>query len=206
MKCVIYLLLVFSASPLFSQTADTAYAAEIARHRQQYKEHFLTEIRSPLTETDTVYLDFYSPNPSWKVKARFERTIDEQPFDMPTYSGRSARYQQYGKLTFERNGETFTLPVYQNLRLITSQKYFDYLFLPFKDLTNDVTTYGGGRYIDLKTGDIGSDGTITIDFNKCYNPWCAFSDGFNCPIPPEGNHLQTAVKAGEKNFKGEKKQ
>ncbi len=46
------------------------------------------------------------------------------------------------------------------------------------------------------------DGEITIDFNKCYNPWCAYSDGFNCPIPPKENNLLFSVKAGEKNYKG----
>ncbi|GAB4491952.1 MAG: DUF1684 domain-containing protein [Saprospiraceae bacterium] len=189
---------------VFAQTADSTYGAEIARHRQTYKEHFLTETRSPLTEADTAFLDFYSPDISWRVTAKFERTPDSQPFDMPTYSGRSARYQQYGILTFEKNGKKHSLRVYQSLRLMTSQKYFDYLFLPFKDLTNDDFTYGGGRYLDLKTGDIGPDNTMVIDFNKCYNPWCAYSDGFNCPIPPAENHLDVKVEAGEQNFKGEK--
>lgn len=205
MKYVLILLLSAFAHSLFAQSTDTAYVAEIARHRQEYKEHFLTETRSPLTEQDTAFLDFYSPDISWRILAKFERTPDTQPFDMPAYSGRSARYQQYGVLTFEKNGKKHSLRVYQNLRLLTSQKYFDYLFLPFKDLTNDDFTYGGGRYLDLKTGDINADQTMVIDFNKCYNPWCAYSDGYNCPIPPSENHLDVAVEAGEQNFKGEKK-
>ena len=200
----ILLFIAFSRS-VFAQTVDTVYAAEIARHRQEYKEHFLTETRSPLTESDTAFLDFYSPDAAWRITASFERTPDTQPFDLPTYSGRSARYQQYGILTFEKNGKKYSLRIYQNLRLMTSQKYFDYLFLPFKDLTNDDFTYGGGRYLDFKTGDIGADRTMVIDFNKCYNPWCAYSDGFNCPIPPSENYLDVKVEAGEQNFKGEKK-
>lgn len=199
---VFFFILLFQS--VFAQTPDSTYAAEIARHRQTYKEHFLTETRSPLNEADTAFLDFYSPDISWRVTAKFERTPDTQPFEMPTYSGRNARYQQYGILTFERNGKKYSLRVYQNLRLMTSQKYFDYLFLPFKDLTNDDFTYGGGRYLDLKTGDISPDNTMVIDFNKCYNPWCAYSDGFNCPIPPAENHLDVKVEAGEQNFKGEK--
>jgi hypothetical protein len=190
---------------VFAQTADTAYAAEIARHRQTYKEHFITESRSPLTESDTALLDFFSPDATWRVQAKFERTADTKPFDMPTYSGRSAQYQQYGILTFEKDGKKYSLRIYQNLRLMASQKYFDYLFLPFKDLSNDVTTYGGGRYLDFKTGDISAENVLIIDFNKCYNPWCAYSDGYNCPIPPADNHLEVSVEAGEKNFKGEKK-
>lgn len=205
MKYPPVLFFIFLVQPVFSQRVDTAFAAQIARHRQEYKEHFLTETRSPLAETDTAFLDFYSPDAAWRVSARFERTPDTQPFDMPTYSGRSARYQQYGILNFEKDGKKYSLRIYQNLRLMTSQKYFDYLFLPFKDLTNDEFTYGGGRYLDFKTGDISAGNVLIIDFNKCYNPWCAYSDGFNCPIPPSENHLDVAVTAGEQNFKGEKK-
>jgi uncharacterized protein (DUF1684 family) len=205
MKYPPFLFFILLAQVVFSQTADTVYSAEIARHRQEYREHFLSESRSPLTESDTAFLDFYSPDITWRVNARFERTTDTQPFDMPTYSGRSARYQQYGILTFEKDGKKYSLRIYQNLRLMTSQKYFDYLFLPFKDLTNDDFTYGGGRYLDFKTGDISAGNVMVIDFNKCYNPWCAYSDGFNCPIPPSENHLEVAVTVGEQNFKGEKK-
>jgi uncharacterized protein (DUF1684 family) len=205
MRYLPVLFLIVFAQTVFSQTTDTAFAAEIARHRQEYKEHFIAESRSPLTEADTAMLDFFPADPSWRVKTQFIRTLEPQPFDMPTYSGRSAQYQEYGKLTFEKDGKTLSLSVYQNLRLMNSQKYTDYLFLPFKDQTNGDTTYGGGRYMDLKTGDIGTDGVLMLDFNKCYNPWCAFSDGYNCPIPPVVNHLTIEVPAGEKNFKGEKK-
>lgn len=205
MKYPLLLFFILSAQSVFAQTSDTAYAAEIARHRQTYKEHFITESRSPLTESDTALLDFFSADATWRVTASFERTLEAQPFNMPTYSGRSASYQEYGKLSFEKDGKTYTLRVYQNLRLLNSQKYFDYLFLPFKDLTNGDLTYGGGRYIDLKTTDISAENKLVIDFNKCYNPWCAYSDGYNCPIPPAENHLEVEVKAGEKVFKGEKK-
>jgi uncharacterized protein len=79
--------------------------------------------------------------------------------------------------------------------------YKNNLFLPFKDHTNGEESYGGGRYINLYTTDI-QDGKIEIDLNTCYNPWCAYSDGYNCPIPPKENHLEMEVRAGEKNFKG----
>ncbi len=77
--------------------------------------------------------------------------------------------------------------------------YKNYLFLPFTDLTSGEESYGGGRYIDLETTDIFNNKVI-IDFNKAYNPYCAYASGYNCPIPPRENDLPVAVKAGEMNF------
>ncbi len=189
----------------FAQQPDATFAAETAQYREQYKQDFLTDPRSPLQAPDTALLDFFPPAPAWRVAARFERTPEAQPFDLPTYSGITRRYVKYGVATFTVSGETYRLSVYQNLKLIEQEAYKDHLFLPFKDLTNGEATYGGGRYIDLHTGDIGADGILSIDFIQCYYPWCAYSDGYNCPIPPAENHLEVAVEAGEKNFRGEKK-
>lgn len=198
----------FLAHLSFSQTpavvTPVGFAAEMARHRAEYKAGFLTNARSPLTAADTAFLDFFLPNEAFQFAARFERTPQAAPFELPTYSGQKRDYVQYGVLKFETGGQPQSLNIYQNLRLAKDSTYRDYLFLPFKDLTNGEATYGGGRYLDFKIGDI-RDGILMLDFNKCYNPWCAFSDGFNCPIPPAANHLEMAVEAGERNFKGAKK-
>lgn len=190
---------------LTAQQPDVDFAAEIANHRDTYKQEFLTEARSPLKAPDTAFLDFFAADPAWRIVTRFERTADAQPFDLPTYSGLTRRYVKYGVLRFEVAEEPYELSVYQNLTLIQQEAYKDHLFLPFKDHTNGDSSYGGGRYFDLSRTDISADGTLILDFNKCYNPWCAYSDGYNCPIPPAENHLELAVEAGEKNFKGEKK-
>lgn len=118
---------------------------------------------------------------------------------MPTYSGVKKTYVKYGTLRFRLNGRKQSLNVYRSLSLQANAKYKDYLFIPFKDKTNGMISYGGGRYLDLKTTDL-KDNTYTLDFNKAYNPYCAYSDGFNCPIPPAANHLAIEIKAGEKKF------
>ena len=69
------------------------------------------------------------------------------------------------------------------------------LFLPFQDSSAD--SYGGGRYLDIRTGDI-RDGKLVLDFNRCYNPYCAYKEGYSCPIPPVENRLPVAIEAGEK--------
>ncbi len=189
---------------LSAQTPDLSYTQKIAQHRAEYKADFLKEARSPLTAIDTAFLDFFPANIAYQFDAKFERTPQAEPFELPTYSGQKRDYVQYGVLKFEFNGQPQSLNIYQNLRLMQDSSYRDYLFLPFKDLTSNESTYGGGRYLDFKQGDI-RDGFLVLDFNKCYNPWCAFSDGFNCPIPPAANHLKIAVEAGEKKFLGEHK-
>ncbi len=76
-----------------------------------------------------------------------------------------------------------------------------HLFLPFTDLTNGDQTYGGGRYIDLSRADVEKK-EVWIDFNHAYNPWCAYSDGYNCPVPPRENALPVAILAGEMMYSG----
>jgi hypothetical protein len=179
----------------------SAFHREITEHRTKYKSDFLKDPRSPLTEEDFKHLDFYSPDENSKVNARFLLTPKAEPFDMPTYSGVTRSYRKWGDAIFRWKQDSVMLSVYQNLTLLSNPVYQDYLFLPFKDETNGVSTYGGGRYLNMSKADT-EDGWITIDFNKSYNPWCAYSDGFNCPVPPKENHLSFPIHAGEKQYKG----
>jgi hypothetical protein len=185
-------------------STDANYALQIAAHRQQYKNEFVTEPHSPITATDTAFLDFYPPDPAWRVPARVTLTPDSPVFDMMTYSGVTRKYRQYATVQFRIGSKPLQLSLYQNISLMEKDSsYRDYLFLPFKDLSNGEATYGGGRYLDFRKKNI-SGGVLILDFNKNYNPYCAFSDGYSCPIPPRENHLDIEVTAGEKNFRKEK--
>ena len=181
-----------------------SFVKETQAHREEYKSEFLTDERSPLKQEDLQWLDFYPPNKKAVVKARFVLTPESENFELPTYSGVTRTYRKWGEAYFKFGKDSSRLSVYQNMKLIANPDYEDYLFLPFTDETNDETTYGGGRYMDMSRKDT-EDGMITIDFNRCYNPWCAFSDGYNCPIPPAENFLPYRVEAGEKKFKGQHK-
>jgi hypothetical protein len=205
MKSIItFLCLIFFSVSAISQKEFAAFEQELAHHREEYKADFLTNPRSPLRAADTSMLDFFPAKKEWAIPAAFERTPDAIPFIMMTYSGQKRDYVQFGSLTFKLGDQTHTLRIYQNLKLIQDSTYRDHLFLPFKDLSNGGDTYGGGRYLDFRQGDI-QNGILMLDFNKCYNPWCAYSDGYNCPIPPRENHLDIEIPAGERNFRGEKK-
>ena len=80
-----------------------------------------------------------------------------------------------------------------------TEKYRNYLFVPFTDATTGDESYGSGRYLEFYIADI-QNNTLQLDFNKAYNPYCAYAAGYKCPIPPRENNLPLAIKAGEKNF------
>jgi uncharacterized protein (DUF1684 family) len=128
-------------------------------------------------------------------EAEFRRTPEESPFLMSTSTERQSLYVKYGEVFFEIEGKEYKLNVYQSQKLSTNPEYADYLFVPFTDLTNGITTYGGGRYLDLH---IPEGNTVLLDFNRAYNPYCAYSTRYSCPIPPEENHLEVAIEAGVK--------
>lgn len=198
-KHLLALLVLCSPLLLLSQPGDD-YDREIAEHREKAKKDFLENPRSPLkTEEALDGLRYYPPDERYRVRARFTQTSNEKPFDLPTYSGITVRYVKYGVLFFELNGQPLRLSVYKNMTPRHPAQYSDYLFLPFRDPTNGEETYGGGRYLNLRSGDI-EDGHVWLDFNKCYNPWCCYSDGYSCPIPPSENHLSIPVLAGEKAY------
>ena len=185
---------------LFAPAASAQkYEATIQQYRAHYKQEFLTDTHSPLKAADTGYLRFYQPDKQYCITATFTPTPNSKPFDIATHSGKKKPYRRYGILTFSLQGAQHSLEVYQGLDLIKQPALKDYLFIPFTDLTNYETTYAGGRYLDLRIGDI-KDGTVVLDFNKCYNPYCAFAEGYACPIPPDANKLKVRIAAGEKLF------
>ncbi len=168
--------------------------------QKELNEEYANPETSPLDKEDLEEfkgLDFYKINPEFMVEAEFIRTPMESPFVMKTSTGREPSYVKYGEVYFTLKGKDYKLNVYQGLELRKDPDYYDYLFLPFNDLTNGRTTYGNGRYLDLR---IPEGKNIKLDFNKAYNPYCAYSSKYSCPIPPEENNLDTEILAGVKVF------
>lgn len=182
----------------FSAVAQS-YSESIMQFRQKYKNDFLTDNHSPLKAADTSYLRFYGPDQSYCITATFTPANNAEPFQMPTHTNKQKKFRTYGVATFKLHHRMVSLHIYQSLELSKDPKYKDYLFLPFTDETNYKETYGGGRYLDITIQDI-KDGKIVLDFNKAYNPYCAYASGYSCPIPPTENDLPVPVKAGEKLF------
>ena len=178
-------------------------STELQVFRDGRDEEFRDKKLSPLKDDDFAAfkgLNYYPVDKKFRVTATFTRTSSEKWFQMPTSSGTTKKYVKFGILEFELNQKPLLLSVYQMDPDIAAKfpEYADLLFVPFKDMTNRTETYGGGRYIDIKTP---KDKTVILDFNLAYNPNCAYGgEKWNCPIPPSENTLKLAVTAGEKRF------
>jgi len=148
---------------------------------------------------------FFPINKDYNVTAYFERIVDTVGFTMNTSAGTIKYFYKYGRLDFMIDGKEFLLYAYQGKDMVQTEQYKDYLFVPFTDATTGNESYGSGRYLEFYKKDIennpqGPGGTLQLDFNKAYNPYCAYSTGYKCPIPPRENRLSIPIKAGEMNF------
>ena len=199
MRIIIYLLSFLL--PFVSNAQN--YEQKIDSYRSELKSKFEKDTFGPLRKENIGYLNYYPANESFIVQAEVEILLGEKPFRMPTYDGTSNEYKRYALLHFQILGEKHTLTAYQSAAMFQNPLYKDYLFLPFIDETNGNETYAGGRYIELDASNV-VNGKITIDFNKAYNPYCAYSSGYRCPQPPAENALNTPILAGEKAYIGPK--
>jgi hypothetical protein len=196
MKKIIYLFLICTIN-LFAQE-------EIVQTSQEYQEElnlsFADSLHSPLINEDRLHfegLDFFPIDEKYIVKAKFVKLKKQKPFDMPTTTARKPKYIKYGELHFTIDSKDLVLTVYKNIDLSKRKGFKDYLFLPFLDETNGNETYGGGRFLDMR---IPKSDEVIIDFNKAYNPYCAYNPEYSCPIVPLENELAVEIKAGVKKF------
>ena len=170
------------------------------KFQAELNQSFSDSLKSPLTKEDLQHfkeLDFFPINEKYIVEAKFVRTKKEKAFAMKTTTSRTPLYVKYGELHFTIDEKEFKLNVYQNIDLSKKPGYADYLFLPFSDLTCGKESYIGGRYVDMR---MQKGKTWTIDFNKAYNPYCAYNYKYSCPIVPLENDLDIEILAGVKKY------
>jgi uncharacterized protein (DUF1684 family) len=187
--------LLFVVLPGISQNTDD-YEASIREFQEELDASYKDRDESPLENRDRRRfqgLEYFPIDQKYSVTAQVIYTPDSEPFNMPTTIPRENIHWKYADLVFELDGQEYTLEVYQSQNLLNDEEYADYLFLPFLDLTNGEGSYGGGRYLDLRIPD---GNTIEIDFNKAYNPYCAYNSRYSCPLVPRVNRLMTRIEAG----------
>ncbi|MBL7733767.1 MAG: DUF1684 domain-containing protein [Chitinophagaceae bacterium] len=164
-----------------------------------YQEKYVKE-HGAVKGKDRDYLHFFPINEKYRVNARFERVYSFNWFEMETSGKRKQTYRIYGVLHFKLGDSTLKLQVYQSKDLMSTKAYGDYLFVPFTDRTCGDESYENGRYLELRFADV-TTGNCVLDFNKAYNPYCAYvSNVYNCPIPPKENDLPVAVRSGEMKY------
>jgi uncharacterized protein (DUF1684 family) len=127
--------------------------------------------------------------------ASLEPVEQKQVRVLQTSTGEQARYLDYAWASFELQGKKCKLLILEVMDMGPNRGK---LFLAFADETSAKETYGGGRYMDLKK--VPAAASIELDFNKAYNPYCAYNENYSCPLPPRENLLRIAVRAGEKSF------
>lgn len=180
--------------------SQPSYEDEIKLFQYNMNRSFANAGTSPLKKEDLKIfksLDFFEVNANYKIRAAFELTPDSPVFELPTTTERISLYRTYGIARFILNDLLVELNIYQEST--PKLGYENHLFLPFNDATNGNETYGGGRYIDLEFPPENSE-TIIIDFNKSYNPYCAYNQNYSCPIPPKENRINQEILAGIKAF------
>ncbi len=163
---------------------------ELIAQRREKDQYFKAHPQSPLSDDQQDAfngLSYYPPNPALDLVVAVERVpVEDNEIVVETTTGDTRRYTRYGRFTFTVDGQEAELTIYQ-----APHGYF----LPFADANVGSETYAAGRYLEP---DELSDGRFHVDFNLAYNPFCAYGDGWNCPVTPAENRLVVAIRAGEK--------
>lgn len=176
------------------------YLDSIYYSRQDKQVLFADSVKSPFNKQERELFkkfSYFEVDSNYKIMATFEVDTSGPVFEMKTTTKRTPKYRVYGYLNFKIMDTLCKLTAYQNMDNISSSENNKYLFLPFTDLTNSTTTYQAGRYLDFK---VSENKTVVLDFNNAYNPYCAYSERWSCPLVPYNNHLKVHVNAGEKRY------
>lgn len=182
---------------IYGSKDQTAYVNGIREEREEKDRFMRTAPDSPFKgQTDSFTgLKYYPADPKFRVTASLTPVENKKMVILKTNDGKEERYMEYAWAEFDLMGFHNRLLI---LEMIDMGPYRGKLFLAFGDRTSAEETYGAGRYLDVaKT--TGSN-SITLDFNKAYNPYCAYSEKFSCPLPPSENLLTIPINAGEKAY------
>lgn len=172
------------------------YAKQIDQERREKNGYLRSDETSPFNTygvSDSFKpLNYYEPDLKYKVEAQFTPIETGDVLRLPTNDGDNKIYIKQGYASFELEGKSNQLLV-----LGMTGPFEDMYFIPFADSTSGEETYGGGRYLEVEKE---QDGKLILDFNKAYNPYCAYVPQYSCPLPPAENFLSIPIYAGEKNF------
>jgi uncharacterized protein len=182
---------------VYQNDSEEAYVEQILKEREEKDRLFREGSDSPFAANRQAFkgLQYFEPDYSLRIQAKLTIQEERKTRTLGTNDGREKTYREFGLADFSIDGVPQRLLI---LEVIERGPFKGTLFLAFGDDTSAQETYGAGRYLDVKA--LRTDDVILLDFNKAYNPYCAYSDGFTCPLPPRENLLTVPIRAGEKTY------
>jgi len=179
----------------------TEWQQRLEGDREQKDEFFALHPQSPIppeSQPDFEGLDYFPPDPAYRFELPIHHHDNTEVVTVEDTSGNMRQMVRWGEFRFTLEGNQWKLQAY---RTDPSEQR---LFIPFRDATSGRETYGAGRYLDLEADQhLTSDGNWIVDFNRAYNPWCAYSENYVCPFVLPENWLEVPIPAGEKSYGGE---
>ena len=173
------------------EISPSFYIDTIEAERAEKDRFFRSNAYSPLEDrANFTGLNYYPPDPAWRFELPLHKAEQVEELTIQTSTDDEQTYYRVGTIEFEVEGEVARLAVYKS-------PHHDEPFIPFRDATSGQETYGAGRYLEpVELGD----GKLLVDFNAAYNPYCAYSEHYSCPLPPLENWLKVPIRAGEKAY------
>jgi len=164
---------------------------------------FRTDPDTPLLAKDVptfTGLSYWPPDPAYRLAGPIEVHDSPRRFTIVTTTGKERPCERHGQVAFEIRGKRCVLQVYRLLDAEPASGGAAF-FVPFQDETTGKETYAAGRYVELDGPD---GGPFVLDFNRAYNPSCAYGapERFRCPVTPPENHLSVRIEAGERGYVG----
>lgn len=182
---------------VYGSKDQTSYVSEVLKEREEKDQYMRSSQESPFYSDPASFtgLKYFPPDLKYKITANLTRIEQKKQVLLATNDGKQERYVEYAYAEFDFMGFHNKLLI---LEIIDEGVSRGKLFLAFGDGTSAKETYGAGRYLDIEK--VQGSNTITLDFNKAYNPYCAYNDKFSCPLPPQENLLVIPINAGEKIY------
>jgi uncharacterized protein (DUF1684 family) len=175
------------------------YKIKIAIERKQKDQFFKMSSQSPIPHVgreEFTALDYYQPDLTYRFELELNENNKKEILKIEDTRGSLRKFLRWGNFQFKIKDKGCKLHAYK------SSPEEEMLFIPFRDATSGKETYGAGRYLELEPErDYTPDGKWILDFNKAYNPWCAYSKDYACPFVPPENWLKVPIYAGEKDYK-----
>lgn len=182
---------------VYGSKDQTSYVNQVLQEREEKDQYMRSSMESPFYANPQSFtgLKYFPPDLKYKITANLTRIDQKKQVMLTTNDGKQERYVEYAYAEFDLSGFHNKLLI---LEMIDEGVSRGKLFLAFGDGTSAKETYGAGRYLDVEK--VQGSNTITLDFNKAYNPYCAYSEKFSCPLPPQENLLVIPINAGEKSY------